>query len=134
MDQARAGAPDERHQHELGDGSWHKEHADANAAIRSLATLTSPALSMPAAPGCATINLASSQISLLVFSSSGESTADGLRVIRTLRALRLIKLVRLVKTSRVLSRVMEHVTLSSTTQARRHPSHRSPHRPTLTHT
>ena len=77
MDQARAGAPDERHQHELGDGSWHKEHADANAAIRSLATLTSPALSMPAAPGCATIDLANSQISQ---STSPESSSFNVRI------------------------------------------------------
>ena len=46
-------------------------------------------------------------------------TADsnsGLRAFRTMRSLRLIKLVRLAKSSRIMARAMEYVSLSSTTQ------------------
>lgn len=51
-----------------------------------------------------------------VFMGTGDSEGSGLRALRTMRSLRLIKLVRLAKSSRVIARGMEFVSLSSTSQ------------------
>ena len=49
--------------------------------------------------------------------SASEDAGDtDIRAVRTMRSLRLIKLVRLAKSSRVISRAMEYVSLSSTSQ------------------
>lgn len=62
----------------------------------------------------------------VIMSSQGSSNTEegegetegtgGLRVFRTLRALRLIKLMRLAKSSRVIARLMDYVTMSCTAQ------------------
>ena len=62
---------------------------------------------------CASV--APSALDFLPVLGNGEG-AGGLRVLRTLRSLRLIKLARLAKASRVIARMMEYVTLTSTTQ------------------
>ena len=48
--------------------------------------------------------------------TSDDAGGGGMRALRTMRSLRLIKLVRLAKSSRIIGRAMEYVSLSSTSQ------------------